>query len=131
MNCIFCNCIEDSQILYETDNFIVVYDIDPIQKGHLLMITKQHYGNIREVPESVLYELIRLEQQVAEIIEKNFDVLGVTGMQNNGLVMDEGTHFHVHIIPRYADDGFWENQAVKQHELPLEQLSRCLAEQLR
>ena len=86
MNCIFCNCIEDSQILYETDNFIVVYDIDPIQKGHLLMITKQHYGNIREVPESVLYELIRLEQQVAEIIEKNFDVLGMTVMQNNGLV---------------------------------------------
>lgn len=74
--------------------------------------------------------MILLEQQVTEIIETNFDVLGVTVMQNNGRVMDEGTHFHVHIIPRYTDDCFWANQKVKQHDLLQEQLSRCLKEQL-
>ena len=130
MKCIFCSCIETSQILAETDHFILVYDINPIQKGHLLIISKQHYENIREVPKQVLVELILLEQQVTEIIETNFDVLGVTVMQNNGRVMDEGTHFHVHIIPRYTDDCFWANQKVKQHELLQEQLSHCLKEQL-
>ena len=131
MKCIFCECIEDSQILAETDDFFMVYDINPIQKGHLLIISKQHYENIREVPESVLTELILLEQQVAEIMETNFDILGVTIVQNNGLVIDEGTHFHVHIIPRYRDDCFWENQEVKWHELLTEQLSCHLKEQFR
>ena len=39
MKCIFCECIEDSQILAETDHFFMVYDINPIQKGHLLIIS--------------------------------------------------------------------------------------------
>lgn len=36
--------------------------------------------------------------------------------------MDEGTHFHFHLIPRYIDDNFWDNQIVKEHKLSLQEL---------
>lgn len=128
MECVFCEGIKDEQIIASTDSFKIVYDINPVQKGHILIISKEHYENIREISQSVLLELIMLEQRLTEIIEKNFDVLGVTVIQNNGLIMDEGTHFHVHLIPRYRDDCFWDNQVVERHELSLEKLSRCIAE---
>lgn len=45
---------------------------------------------------------------------------GVRVIQNNGAIMDEGTHFHVHLVPRYEDDDFWEHQIVNQKEAALE-----------
>ena len=68
-----------------------------------------------------------LEQYLSQIIENNFDVLGVSIIMNNGRVMDEGTHFHVHIIPRYAKDAFWDNQNIIQHNLSLKKLSQLLS----
>ncbi len=127
MKCIFCHGIKEEQILTTTKNFIVIYDINPIQIGHLLIISKEHYKNIQDVPPAILTELIMLEQQLTQIIENNFDVLGVSIISNNGRVMDEGTHFHVHIIPRYANDAFWDNQNIIQHDLSTEKLSHYLS----
>lgn len=127
MKCIFCNDINKQQILAATENFIVVYDINPIQTGHLLIISKSHYENIRNVPSTILIELIKLEQKLVEIIENNFNVLGISIIMNNGDVMDEGTHFHVHMIPRYKKDAFWDNQNVIQHDISLKKLSQLLS----
>ncbi len=127
MECVFCHGIKKEQILATTDNFFIVYDINPIQTGHLLIISKKHYQNIQNVPSTILTELIMLEQYLSQIIENNFDVLGVSIIMNNGRVMDEGTHFHVHIIPRYAKDAFWDNQNIIQHNLSLKKLSQLLS----
>lgn len=117
LGCIFCSKIEESQIIKETDSFFLVYDTDPIQVGHLLIISKGHFMNIAELPFSLLQELILLEQQLIKEIEKLADVLGVTAIQNNGKVMMKNTHFHVHLVPRYAEDGFWDNQKIVFHAL--------------
>ena len=126
MNCIFCNDITEQQILIETTHFKVVFDIDPIQHGHLLIISKQHLMDMRELSTEQLMELIQLEKDIITISDKLFSIPGVSVIQNNGTIMDEGTHFHVHLIPRYPDDQFWDNQTVTEHELSLQQLKAQL-----
>ena len=122
MNCIFCSEITDEQILVESKSFKVVFDIDPVQIGHLLIISKSHIMDIREINIPQFIELMDLEKSIIEIFENHFSITSVSVIQNNGPIMDEGTHFHVHLIPRYVDDNFWDNQIVKEHKLSLQEL---------
>lgn len=126
MNCKFCNDITEQQILLETTHFKVIFDIDPIQHGHLLIISNQHILDIRELSMEQQLEVIQIEKAIITILERHFSIPGVSVIQNNGTIMDEGTHFHVHLIPRYIDDDFWTYQLVKEHELSLQELKDCL-----
>lgn len=105
-NCIFCHHIEATNILAESTYFFAVFDIDPIQTGHMLVISKKHYETMLDIPNEILLDLLQFEKQIIATLENNFDVLGATIAQNNGAVMDDGTHFHAHLIPRYQDDAF-------------------------
>lgn len=127
MKCIFCNEIKEEQILLETTSFEVVFDIDPIQLGHLLIISKSHIDSIIELPSDILLELIILEKKIVEVLENNFNILGVSIIQNNGKVMDDGTHFHVHVVPRYTEDKFWDKQIVARRDIDINHLKRVLS----
>ena len=122
MSCIFCSEITDEQILVESKSFKVIFDIDPVQLGHLLIISKSHIMDLREINIPQFIELMDLEKSIIEILENHFSITSVSVIQNNGPIMDEGTHFHVHLIPRYIDDNFWDNQIVKEHKLSLQEL---------
>ena len=126
MGCIFCHQIEAKHILVSSVHFNIVLDIDPIQCGHLLIIAKHHILDIRALDSAVFVDLMRVQQAIAELFEKHFMITGVSFIQNNGAVMDNDTHFHVHAIPRYNDDDFWTHQIVHQHPLHLEQLCEQL-----
>ena len=127
MKCIFCNEIKEEQILLETASFEVIFDIDPIQLGHLLIISKSHTESIIDLTSETLLELIILEKKIVEVLENNFDILGVSIIQNNGKVMDDGTHFHVHVVPRYTEDKFWDNQTVAKRNIDINQLKQILS----
>lgn len=127
MKCIFCNEIKEEQILLETASFEVIFDSDPIQLGHLLIISKSHADSIIDFTSETLLELIILEKKIVEALENNFNILGVSIIQNNGKVMDEGTHFHVHVVPRYTDDQFWENQTVARRNIDINHLKQILS----
>ena len=120
--CIFCHHLLEENILLDTEYFLVVLDIDPIQVGHLLLISKNHFTSLLEIPNSILSDLIQLEKKIIHLFETKFNALGVSIIQNNGKVMDENTHFHVHLIPRYKNDAFWDKQEVISTPLDLEQL---------
>lgn len=107
MNCIFCNQSK-LDVLFQTNYFLGVWDIDPIQKGHLLIISKVHHMNISELSENELLEMVKLQSMVSSFYEENFDVLGTTSIFNNGNVMSQNTHFHFHVIPRYKNDNFYD-----------------------
>ena len=127
MKCIFCNEIKEEQILLETASFEVIFDIDPIQLGHLLIISKSHADSIIDFTSETLLELIILEKKIVEVLENNFDILGVSIIQNNGKVMDDGTHFHVHVVPRYTEDKFWDNQTVVRRNIDINHLKQVLS----
>ena len=126
MACIFCEGIEEKQILLQTENYKVVLDIDPIQSGHLLIISKQHFMDVRELSDSLILELFKLQKRIINIFEKHFLVDGVSVFQNNGTIMDEGTHFHIHLIPRYKGDDFWTNQKVNCRPILIPELVKQL-----
>lgn len=128
--CIFCAEIKEANKLASSNHFFIVFDINPIQMGHLLIISKKHYMNLREIPQNVLVELMALEQKLITLLEDEFGVLGVSVIQNNGKIMDEGTHFHVHLVPRYANDAFWENQIVEPSILDLQRLAKKVQESI-
>ncbi|MFW7431871.1 HIT family protein [Vagococcus carniphilus] len=125
-SCIFCHGIKSDDILISSKHFFAVLDIDPIQNGHIIIISKKHYLDIRDIPENELLDLINLEKKLITILEDNFNLLGVSVLQNNGKTMDQGTHFHIHLVPRYSNDYFWENHEVEKIQFDLDLLKRKL-----
>lgn len=84
--------------------------------------------SLKELTDAELVDLIYLEKRLVTIIENHFEVLGITVLQNDAGVMQQGTHFHVHIVPRYQNDGFYDNQVLEQHELLTDNLIQIITE---
>lgn len=95
MTCIFCHQLNENDILYQTEHFKVVWDIDPVQTGHLLIISKEHYDTLSQVSPAVRYELSDLEVLLTEKLCQILAIDGVTIACNDRL-FDAGPHFHVH-----------------------------------
>ena len=107
-NCIFCKLANGdipTATLYEDDDFRVILDAAPAAKGHALILPKEHYANMYELPEDLAQKAIVLAKKM---ITKMTDVLGCDGyniVQNNGEAAGQTVfHFHMHLIPRYKDD---------------------------
>ncbi|HEM6214423.1 TPA: HIT family protein [Streptococcus suis] len=125
MTCIFCHQIKEEEILYQTEHFKVVWDIDPIQTGHLLIISKDHYDTLSQVPPTVRYELLDLEVFLTDKLCQALAIDGVTTACNDRL-FDAGIHFHVHLIPRFRSDGFWDQISLAQVQLDLNAFLKAL-----
>lgn len=125
MTCIFCHQLNENDILYQTEHFKVVWDIDPVQTGHLLIISKEHYDTLSQVPPAVRYELSDLEVLLTEKLCQILAIDGVTIACNDRL-FDAGTHFHVHLIPRFQSDGFWDQISLARVQLDLTHFLKAL-----
>ena len=111
-DCIFCK-IANGEIpgacLYEDDNFKVVLDVGPASKGHCLVLPKEHYENIYEMPEELLGKAIGVAKKIGTKLVKVIGADGLNILQNNGLAAGQTVfHFHIHLIPRF--DG--ENEMI-------------------
>lgn len=91
-----------------------------------MTISKLHFMDVRELPDLILIELFELQKRIINLFEAHFSVDGVSIIQNNGTIIDEGTHFHVHIIPRYKGDEFWTHQKVQCHPILISELVKML-----
>lgn len=125
MICIFCHQLKEEDILYQTEHFKVIWDIDPVQTGHLLIISKGHYDTLRQIPSTIRYELSDLEVFLTEKLCQALAIDGVTIACNDRL-FDAGTHFHVHLIPRLQSDGFWDQISLAQVQLDLNAFLKTL-----
>ena len=107
-NCIFCKIAGGeipSATLYEDEDFRVFLDLGPASKGHALIVPKEHYANLYEIPDEIASKAIILAKKM---ITKLTDILRCDGyniVQNNGEAAGQTVlHFHIHLIPRYKDD---------------------------
>lgn len=108
-NCIFCKLANGeipTATLYEDDDFRVILDAGPAAKGHALILPKEHYANLYELDDEMAAKVLPLAKKM---ITKLTDILGCDGynlVQNNGEAAGQTVfHFHLHMIPRYKDDG--------------------------
>lgn len=125
-DCIFCKIANGSipsKTIYEDEKFRVILDLGPATKGHALILPKEHYQDIYEIPEETAGEAMRLAKKMAVLMTEKLGCDGFNIVQNNGETAGQTVkHFHIHLIPRYKDDGqhiLWEPGEVTQDELEL------------
>ena len=108
-NCIFCKIASGeipSATLYEDEDFRVILDLGPASKGHALILPKEHYANIYEIPDELAEKVIKLAKKMASAMTKALGCDGFNLVQNNGEAAGQTVfHFHMHLIPRYKGDG--------------------------
>lgn len=123
-NCIFCKIAAGeipSKTIYEDDKFRVILDLGPATKGHALILPKNHYANLYELPEDTAGDVMKLAKKMATIMTEKLGCQGFNLMQNNGETAGQTVfHFHMHLIPRYENDGQeinWKPGSPTQEEL--------------
>lgn len=103
--CAFCENIDKDRILFETSEWIAMYDAYPVSKGHVLIIPKEHYETYFDLPDRLKDSLQYRIKQVKEILDNKFYPDGYNIGCNCGEAAGQSVmHFHLHIIPRYKGD---------------------------
>ncbi len=104
-DCIFCK-IANGEIpsteICENEGFRVILDLGPASKGHALVLPKEHYRDLTELPEKVAGEAFSLAGKVGKAMKQGLGAAGFNIVQNNGTAAGQTVfHFHIHVIPRY------------------------------
>lgn len=122
-DCIFCKIIKGEipcEKVYENDKIFAFLDIKPISKGHTLVVPKDHYLDIFDTPEDVLSDLLVKAKKVAKAVMNATKADGINiGMNNKPAAGQVIFHTHLHIIPRFSNDGLkhWPNRNATKEEL--------------
>jgi len=92
--------------VYEDEHTLAFMDINPASRGHTLVISKEEYPGLLEVPPDTLAAVAQTTQRVARAIATALQPDGFNIVQNNGSAAGQIVfHYHVHIVPRWAGDG--------------------------
>lgn len=106
--CPFCSIASSkaqASIVYEDATVLVFMDLNPANTGHTLVVPREHWENIYEVPENVLADLFSVVKRVSSAVKKTVGAEGISILQLNGRAAGQTvTHFHIHIIPRFSGD---------------------------
>jgi histidine triad (HIT) family protein len=109
-HCIFCDIIHGAaevSMCYEDSTALAFMDIQPVNPGHTLVVPRQHYESFLDLPHDVGMHLFNVAMQLGPVIRR------VSGMDGMNLIVSSGAsagqdvyHFHIHLVPRRAEDGF-------------------------
>ena len=106
MACVFCSRDKlVTDFVYEDESVMAFMDMDPINEGHILLVPKEHYLDVDEIPDETLSRLMIVSKKIVSALKTVYKPDGYSIMQNGGAFNDVG-HYHMHIFPRYSGDGF-------------------------
>ncbi len=107
--CIFCSLVSGtipSARVAEDDLAIAFMDIGQVNPGHVLIATRRHADSLYDVTPQEVAAVAQMAQRVALAVRTAFNPPGLTLLQANGREGDQTVfHFHMHVVPRHADDG--------------------------
>lgn len=108
-DCIFCLLAGGdipTMSLYEDEDFRVIFDAAPASRGHALILPKEHAANVFELPDELVAKAHVLAKKVAGALMEVFAADGINILQNNNEAAGQTVfHYHIHLIPRYKDEG--------------------------
>jgi len=115
-DCIFCKIVEGRipcTKVYEDDLVLAFMDISPLNRGHLLVVPKEHFENIVEISAELYGHLARVVSSTAKALQEVLKPDGMNVMQLNGKAGNQVVpHVHMHLVPRWHGDGLticaWE-----------------------
>ena len=94
-----------ANIVYEDDLVIAFLDIEPVNKGHTLVVPKKHFVNILDGAPEILAHMMKVVQKVARALVTELKADGFNLVVNNGEAGgQEIMHSHFHVVPRYLND---------------------------
>ena len=109
-DCIFCKIIAGdipSYKVYENDKVLAFLDITPVNPGHTLVVSKEHYENLNDLPEELVSKIIQAIKKIAPAVVKAVGADGFNLNLNNGPAAGQiVNHVHFHIVPRKIGDGY-------------------------
>ncbi len=113
--CIFCQIVSGkipSKTIYDDDKVLVVLDINPATKGHLLVIPKTHYAIMPQIPDEELGHYFVVSKFLSQLLLKNMKATGTNLFIANGQAAGQrAQHFMLHIIPRKDGDGILDAES--------------------
>ena len=108
--CVFCQILageRDPGIIAYMDESVAVFpsrDQRPRNLGHMLVVTRQHFGTLHEMPPGLDGDVMACVRRTALAVRRSFETSGTTITQNIGPPGQDVFHAHFHEIPRYRDD---------------------------
>lgn len=108
-NCVFCKIVAGqipSQTVFTTDALIAFMDIGPLAEGHLLVIPRDHYPTLVDMPADLCRNMAAVLPRLGRSLLRVTGAAGFNLLVNNGEVSgQEVSHVHWHLIPRAPSDG--------------------------
>lgn len=106
--CIFCHIVSgrtSSRKIYEDDKALAVLDINPANKGHILLLPKEHYSILPQIPEDIVSHLFMVAKALSHSVLRALQCQGSTIFIANGVAAGQkAQHFMIHVIPRFDND---------------------------
>jgi len=107
--CIFCQIVAgkiQSRKVYEDEKSVAILDINPANPGHVLLLTREHYSIMPQLPEEEISHVFSIAKSISNSILRGIDAQGTNVIVANGVAAGQrAQHFMVHIIPRKDNDG--------------------------
>jgi histidine triad (HIT) family protein len=124
--CSFCKIIEGKlppHKVYENEKVLAFAPLKDtiISKGHMIIMPKKHYSNIYDIPKDELYHIIDTVKIISQKLKEKYNADGINILHASGKVAQQSCfHFHIHLIPRYEDDGLdtWPETGYKESNFP-------------
>jgi histidine triad (HIT) family protein len=107
-DCLFCKIVAGelpATIVAEDERTVAFMDINPATRGHALVVPRTHARDLLSIGAEDLEACALTAQRLASVAKETFEADGITLIQSTGAAAWQTVfHFHVHVIPRYADD---------------------------
>lgn len=121
-DCIFCKIISGeapASKVYEDNETLAFLSIHPVNKGHVLVIPKDHVETTYGWSDEIACRLILTAKKISIAVKNALDADEVNLLINNGENPPHVLHSHIHIIPRYNDDGLldWPEKSYEEGEI--------------
>lgn len=115
-DCIFCKIVAGEipcTKVFEDDLVFSLMDICPLNEGHLLVVPKEHFENILDIPPDLYGHLASVLCRISRAVQDSLSPDGMNVMQLNGRAGNQVVpHVHLHLVPRWNGDGLricgWE-----------------------
>jgi len=119
MGCVFCNIVNrdiQTNIVYEDKGAVGVLDIHPRAPGHVVLFPKDHVHSILDLQSEQIGLFFQGVQNVVILLNNKINPEGFTiGINHGEVAGQEVAHLHIHIIPRWKNDGGSCIQSIVQH----------------
>ncbi len=109
-HCVFCDLMKGAaevSICYEDATVVAFMDIQPVNPGHVLVVPRQHFEVLKEVPAEVGQHMYEVATKLIPVIQQASGADDMNIVVNSGKAAGQNVmHYHLHLIPRKHDDGF-------------------------